>query len=145
MWRHKIEPTFRHLLEHTEDGAGPDEGLGLKEVHGGRKIRPPQFLLLVFHQDSIQPLLRISQHDLAPRLHGGFQLDEGASLPRVRAAQTAIQEVQEQAGHSHKGALFGHSHDPNAASWATTTGIKGNESLLEEAKMHTIAQALVAK
>lgn len=130
-----MEPTFRHLLEHTEDGAGPDEGPGLEEVHGRRKIRPPQFLLLVFHQDGIQPLLRISQHDLAPRLHGGLQLDEGVSLPGVRAAQTAIQEVQEQAGHSHKGALFGHSHDPNAASWVTTTtGDQGARKLIRGSK-----------
>lgn len=145
MWRPKVEPTFRHLLEHPEDGAGPDEGPGLKEVHGGGEIRPPQFLLLVFHQDRVQPLLRLRQHHLAPRLHGGFQLDEGFSLPRVRAAQAATQEVQEQAGHGHKGALFRHSHDPKAASWVTTTGIKGQESLLGEAKMHIIAQALVAK
>lgn len=126
IWRHKIEPTFRHLLEHTEDGAGPDEGLGLKEVHGGRKICSPKFLPLVFHQDRVQPLLCISQHDVATRLHGGFQLDEGFSLTRVREAQTAVQEVQEQTGHGHTVALLGHSHAPNVDSWTTTTtGIEG--------------------
>lgn len=125
IWRHKIEPTFRHLLEHTEDGAGPDEGLGLKEVHGGRKICSPKFLPLVFHQDRVQPLLRISQHDLPTRLHGGFQLDEGFSLTRVREAQTAVQEAQEQTGHGHTGALLGNSHTSNADSWTTTTGIDG--------------------
>lgn len=125
IWRHKVEPTFRHLLEHAEDGAGPDEGLGLKEVHGGRKICSPKFLPLVFHQDRVQPLLRISQHDLPAQLHGGFQLDEGFSLTRVWVAQSAAQEVQEQTGHGHTGALRGHSHAPNADSWTTTTAIGG--------------------
>lgn len=116
IWRHTVEPTFRHLLEHTEDGAGPDERLGLKEVHGGRKIGSPKFLPLVFHQDRVQPLLRISQHDLPTQLHGGFQPDEGFSLTRVWAAQTTVNKVQEQTGHGHKGALLGHSHAPNAGS-----------------------------
>lgn len=117
-----MKPTFRHLLEHTEDGTGPDERLGLKEVHGGGQMLSPKLLLLVLHQDRVQPLLRIGQHDLPARLHGGLQLDQGLPLTRVGVAQTTGTRVQEQTGHRHKGALPRHRHAPNPYSWRRQQG-----------------------
>lgn len=117
-----MKPTFRHLLERVKDGTGPDERLGLKEVHGGGEIRSPKLLLLVSHQDRVQPLLRIGQHDLPTRLHGGLQLDQGLSLTRVGMAQNTGREAQEQTGDRHKGALPGHRHDPDPDSWRQQQG-----------------------
>lgn len=123
--RPKRELTFRHPPEHPEDGAGPDERPGPKEVHGGRKVGPPKLILLVLHQDGVQPLLRVGQHHLAARLHGGFQPDEVFSLPGVRVAQARAPEAEEQTGHGHTGALLGRLHAPNADSWTTTMGVPG--------------------
>lgn len=104
------EHTFRHLLEQAEDGAGPDEGPGLEEVHGGRKICSRHLLLLHLKQKGVQPLLSIGQHHLPTRLHGDLQLDKGLSLPGVWGGQATGQVVQEQTGHSRVGALRRHRH-----------------------------------
>lgn len=107
--------TFGHLLEHTEDGAGPDEGLGLEEMHGGREVLFHQLLLLHFKEDGVQPLLGVSQHHPPTGLHGGLQLYEGLSLPGVRVGQSTAQTAQEHSGHGHGGALQPRCHVPRRA------------------------------
>lgn len=102
--------TFGHLLEQTEDGAGPDEGLGLKEMHGGGEVHFHHLLLLHFKQDGVQPLLGVSQHHPPAGLHGGLQLYEGLSLPGVRVGQSTAQTAQEHSGHG--GALQPRCHVP---------------------------------
>lgn len=110
--RCEAEHTFRHLLEHAEDGTGPDEGPGLEEVHGGREVCSHELLLLHFKQESVQPLLGISQHHLPTCLHGGLQLYKGLSLTRVWVGQATGQVAQEHTGHSHVGELQQHCHVP---------------------------------
>lgn len=107
--------TFGHLLEHTEDGAGPDEGLGLEEMHGWREVLFHQLLLLHFKQNGVQPLLSVSQHHLPTGLHGGLQLYEGLSLPGVREGQSTAQTAHEHSGHGHRGALQPRCHVPRRA------------------------------
>ena len=100
--------TFWHLLQHAEDGTPSDEGPGLEEVHGGRKVRPHHLLLLHSKQTVIQPLLGVRQDRPPARLHGGLLLHEGPSLSRVRGGQDCTRAAQEQADGGRAGALWRH-------------------------------------